>query len=283
MIKSKKPLKEITGEEDFTTLEEYRSYLISTLTSLQEQSPVFEEQDVFMPEEKPPFKEIPVQENFMQATQFVKTEHEIEQQVMHDADEFQYKKFWLLNDSPAPSLVELGLQNHPDAERLNYRLRHPTSKKLLQNSTFENPMVDEFFNIRECERAICGPDEVMFLFPDTSKSEIYDDITTMKYLIKYKLNVGPLPISVHEPEPTQAQLDCLHAYIEAHLIPWGRHISSACLRSKILKLQNKYKNLVEVKGEKPNAQGFSMQVRKFMVDLLKKTWEYDQEVSANLG
>ncbi|KAK1384315.1 hypothetical protein POM88_022050 [Heracleum sosnowskyi] len=265
VVKSKK-------QEDFATLEEYRSYFISTFTCLQQQPP-----PVF--EQKPPVFEIPVEEiNSMKKAQFLITEQQTHQQLVHDADEFQYKKLSLLNDSPPPSLLQLGLPYHPDAERPNdlYRPRQlMNSNELLHNSTCENAMVDEFFNFKECEKAICGPDKTMFLFPDISKTELFDDVTTMKYLIKYKLNVGPLPFSVYEPQPTQTHLDCLHAYIEAHLTtPSGRYISGVCLRTKLLKLRNMYKNLVAAgKCGKPIAQGFSMHICNLLVDLLKKTWE----------
>ncbi|KAK1384324.1 hypothetical protein POM88_022059 [Heracleum sosnowskyi] len=292
MIDSKKVLRKKGGDqEDFSTLDEYRSYLISTFTCLQEKYPVSEERDVFMPEEKPPVQDSPFRENSKKShTPVAKTPNSEQQHLMLDAGEFHCQMFWLLNDSVPPSLLDLGLENHPDAERPNYYQRQTKNKELLQNfplsslnSSLENA-VDEFFNTQECKEAVCGPDEEMLLFPDTSKSVEIDDITTMKYLIKFKLNVGPLPFSADDPEPTETQLDCLHAYIEAHLTPWGRHISGFCLRSKLLKLRNMYKNLVAGQRVKPHAQqGFSMHVHKFMVDLLKRTWEQDQEDGANLG
>lgn len=224
MFKSKKLSRKKSGnQEDFSTFAEYRSYLISTFTCLQAKYPVFEQEDVLMPEEKPP-----VEENFFRKryTPVAKTQKSEQEHLMQDADEFQCKMFWFLNDSVPTSLLDLGLQNHPDAERLNYYQRQTNNKELLQNfplsspnSSLENAALDEFFNTQECEEAICGPDEEMLLFPDTSKSEELDDITTMKYLIKYKLHVGPLPFSADKPEPTQTQLDCLHAYIEANLTP----------------------------------------------------------------
>lgn len=57
------------------------------------------------------------------------------------------------------------------------------SMYILNVILVENAMVDELFNSQECEKAICDPDEDLLLFLDTLKTEEFDDIMTMKYLI----------------------------------------------------------------------------------------------------
>lgn len=116
------------------------------------------------------------------------------------------------------------------------------------------------------------PDEEIILFSETSNdNEEYDDVTFLRYIHRFEQHshTMPLPICIDEPPPTRYDMDDLIRYIKRYSGAAYVNFSRCRCRNKIMRLQNKYRNIVQEKGENPTLQDFSTHLGKLHFDLMK--------------
>lgn len=122
------------------------------------------------------------------------------------------------------------------------------------------------------------PDEQIILFPDTSNgNEEYDDVTFLRYIRTYEKQADtvPLPININEPQPTRYDMGDLLLFIERQCRARYADFSRCRFRNKIIKMQNKYREIVQEKGENPTVQDFGTPLGKLHFNLMKEAFVWE--------